>query len=62
MLDIIEFVYIINLEKYINNPRVLGLGEMMNYPGIIYKDRDVMDKLNLVHKNKKFNAQFYSVQ
>ncbi len=27
---------------------------MMNYPGIIYKDRDVMDKLNLVHKNKKF--------
>ncbi len=43
-----------DLEKYINNPRVLGLGEMMNYPGIIYKDRDVMDKLNLVHKNKKF--------
>ena len=42
-----------DLEKYINNPRVLGLGEMMNYPGIIYKDRDVMDKLNLVHKNKK---------
>lgn len=42
-----------DLEKYINHPRVLGLGEMMNYPGVIYKDKDVMDKLNLARKNKK---------
>lgn len=42
-----------DLEKYINHPRVLGLGEMMNYPGVIYKDKDVMDKLNLAYKNKK---------
>ncbi|WP_434797087.1 adenine deaminase [Terrisporobacter vanillatitrophus] len=42
-----------DLEKYINHPRVLGLGEMMNYPGVIYKDKDVMDKLNLACKNKK---------
>ena len=42
-----------DLEKYINHPRVLGLGEMMNYPGVIYKDKDVIDKLNLAYKNKK---------
>lgn len=42
-----------DLEKYINHPRVLGLGEMMNYPGVIYKDKDVMDKLKLAHKNNK---------
>ncbi|WP_148556191.1 adenine deaminase [Terrisporobacter glycolicus] len=42
-----------DLEKYINHPRVLGLGEMMNYPGVICKDKDVIDKLNLAYKNKK---------
>lgn len=42
-----------DLEKYINHPRVLGLGEMMNYPGIINKDKNVMDKLELFYKNKK---------
>ncbi|WP_343343697.1 adenine deaminase [Terrisporobacter petrolearius] len=42
-----------DLEKYINHPRVLGLGEMMNYPGVIYKDKDVIGKLNLAYKNKK---------
>ena len=42
-----------DLEKYINHPRVLGLGEMMNYPGVIYKDKDVIDKLKLAHKNNK---------
>lgn len=44
----------VDLEKYINHPRVLGLGEMMNYPGVIYKDKNVMDKLNLAYENKKF--------
>ena len=42
-----------DLEKYIDHPRVLGLGEMMNYPGIINKDKNVMDKLELFYKNKK---------
>lgn len=42
-----------DLGKYINHPRVLGLGEMMNYPGVIYKDEVVIDKLNLAYKNKK---------
>jgi len=43
-----------DLEKFINHPRVLGLGEMMNYPGVIYKDQSVIDKIDLAHKNNKF--------
>lgn len=42
-----------DLEKFINHPRVLGLGEMMNYPGVINKDKDVIDKLELAYKNNK---------
>jgi adenine deaminase len=42
-----------DLEKFINHPRVLGLGEMMNYPGVIYKDEDVINKIDLAHKNNK---------
>ncbi|MGL5328597.1 MAG: amidohydrolase family protein, partial [Peptostreptococcaceae bacterium] len=42
-----------DLEKFINHPRVLGLGEMMNYPGVIYKDDEVINKLDLAHKNNK---------
>lgn len=42
-----------DLEKFIDHPRVLGLGEMMNYPGVINKDKDVLDKLELANKNNK---------
>ena len=42
-----------DLEKFINHPKVLGLGEMMNYPGVIYKDEEVINKLNLAHKHNK---------
>lgn len=41
------------LAKFINHPKVLGLGEMMNYPGVIYKEDDVINKLNLAHKSNK---------
>lgn len=41
-----------DLEHLMDNPRVLGLGEMMNYPGVIYKDSDVIEKLEL---SKKYN-------
>ncbi|MCR8744534.1 adenine deaminase [Romboutsia lituseburensis] len=41
------------LTKFINHPKVLGLGEMMNYPGVIYKDEDVISKLDLAHKSDK---------
>ena len=43
-----------DLEKYINHPRILGLGELMNYPGVIYKDNDVIEKIRLACKNNKF--------
>ena len=34
-----------DLKKLVDHPRVLGLGEMMNYPGVINGDPDVLDKL-----------------
>ena len=33
------------IEKYIDEGRVLGLGEMMNYPGVASADSTVLDKL-----------------
>lgn len=43
-----------DLEKYINHERILGLGEMMNYPGVINKDKIVTDKLELAKRYKKY--------
>lgn len=34
-----------DLKKLIDDYRVLGLGEMMNYPGVINADQDVLEKL-----------------
>ena len=34
------------------NPRVLGLAEMMNVPGVLLRLRDEMDKLKLFYKQK----------
>lgn len=36
-----------DLEKLINEESVLGLGEMMNYPGVIYAEDKILDKLIL---------------
>lgn len=36
-----------DLEPFLDHPRVLGLGEMMNFPGVVNKDLEVMAKLNL---------------
>lgn len=33
-----------DLKELIDHERVLGLGEMMNYPGVINEDKDVLDK------------------
>lgn len=41
------------IEKRINYDRVLGLGEMMNYPGVINNDESVIDKIQLAHDNNK---------
>lgn len=34
-----------DLTGFANNPWILGLGEMMNYPGVLSLDSDVLDKL-----------------
>ncbi len=40
-----------DLEKLIDEARVLGLGEMMNYPGVVNQDQKVLNKLQ-VFKDK----------
>ncbi|MDL2269355.1 adenine deaminase [Desulfosarcina sp. OttesenSCG-928-A07] len=39
-----------DLEPFFQHPRIVGLGEMMNYPGVVFKDPDVMDKLALARR------------
>ena len=34
-----------DLKPLYANPRIVGLAEMMNYPGVLAKDRDVMEKI-----------------
>lgn len=41
------------LELLYNNDRVTGLAEMMNYPGVIYRDPDVLSKLHQARAHKK---------
>jgi adenine deaminase len=36
-----------DLAPFLSHPRVLGLGEMMNYPGVLSLDDEVLSKLNL---------------
>ncbi|MDO5844120.1 MAG: adenine deaminase, partial [Methanocorpusculum sp.] len=36
-----------DIARYKNNPKVLGLGEMMNYPGVLAKDPSVLAKLSI---------------
>ena len=41
-----------DLTGLIGHPRVLGLGEMMNYPGVLAGDQSVLEKLQLAGKKK----------
>lgn len=34
-----------DIALYLENPRILGLAEMMNYPGIIYGDQETLEKV-----------------
>lgn len=36
-----------DIKQFKGHPRVIGLAEMMNYPGVINKDQDVLAKLDL---------------
>jgi adenine deaminase len=44
-----------DLAPFINHPQVLGLAEMMNFPGVINADQDVMEKLAL-GSNKRLDG------
>lgn len=41
------------LSAFYSHPRVLGLGELMNYPGVLAKDENVMRKIKDAHKAGK---------
>lgn len=42
-----------DIEKLWQDPRVLGLGEMMNFPGVIQQEPSVMEKLRAAQKREK---------
>lgn len=42
-----------DLEPFFHSERVLGLAEMMNYPGVIAKDPEVIDKIKMARKYGK---------
>lgn len=36
-----------DLHLLVNEPRVVGLGEMMNYPGVLFGGKEILNKLNV---------------
>ncbi len=42
-----------DIEQNIGNDYIFGLGEFMNYPGVIYCDADVIQKLEAAHSRGK---------
>lgn len=40
-----------DLEPFLNNPWVLGLAEMMNYPGVIAGQQDVLHKIDIARRH-----------
>jgi adenine deaminase len=40
-------LYASDMHPFLREPRVLGLGEVMNYPGVLYKDQKLLDKIAL---------------
>jgi len=42
------------LELYINHERVLGLGELMNYPGVVAADESIVKKVQMAKDSGKF--------
>ena len=41
------------MERIISDDAILGLGEFMNFPGVIYNSDDVLDKIMLAKKHNK---------
>ncbi len=42
-----------DVKKYLQNPRVLGLAEMMNYPGVFSRDPETIEKIKATHDARK---------
>jgi len=42
-----------DLEAFFNHPRIVALAEMMNYPGVIFTDDQVMAKLELARNHRR---------
>lgn len=42
-----------DLVPYLKHPRVVGLGELMNVPGVLYGDEKVWDKIEATHRAGK---------
>ena len=42
-----------DLRPFFNNKKIVALGEMMNFPGVIYRDPGVLDKINIARQHKK---------
>ena len=42
-----------DIDILLKKPEVVGLGELMNFPGVIGQDPEVMEKLEVAKKNKK---------
>jgi len=40
-------LYSPDLEMFLGQDQVLGIAEMMNFPGVIYRDRDVLEKIRI---------------
>lgn len=40
-----------DLEKYYTHPHVIGLGEMMDFHGVVDGQENVIDKIDMCHKN-----------
>ncbi len=42
-----------DIEELLSNPEIKYLSEMMNFPGVLFKDTDVMNKLSIAKKYNK---------
>jgi adenine deaminase len=42
-----------DLRPFLNNERIIALAEMMNFPGVIYRDPDVLAKISAAREKKK---------
>jgi hypothetical protein len=43
----------VDLAPFMDHPRIVALAEMMNYPGVIFTDADVMAKLALARHHRR---------